>query len=189
MPPMRGYCGSAMQEFQTFNRRSKVMTALGNNVHIFARPYRRQELTWSLETVLGCGPVAPVEHPGDGRAHAAGALSWRGHLSIEFIEEAPDHATPRLGEGWLELRAENPEGSDADRTGRRSDPGQASRPSPPLHGTGGPGVHHRAADLSLTPGSLGGLSSTASLGSTVRPPSDRRDAGQRSWQLTVTDRW
>jgi hypothetical protein len=64
MPPMRGYCGRAMQEFQTFNRRSKVMTALGNNVHIFARPYRRQELTWCFETVLGCGPVAPVEHPG-----------------------------------------------------------------------------------------------------------------------------
>jgi hypothetical protein len=39
-----------MQEFQTFNRRSKVMTALGNNVHIFARPYRRQELTWCFET-------------------------------------------------------------------------------------------------------------------------------------------
>lgn len=31
-----------------------------------------------------------------------------GYLSIEFIEEAPDEDTPRLG-AWLELRAENPE--------------------------------------------------------------------------------
>jgi hypothetical protein len=31
-----------------------------------------------------------------------------GHLSIEFLEEAPDEDTPRLG-AWLELRAENPE--------------------------------------------------------------------------------
>jgi hypothetical protein len=31
-----------------------------------------------------------------------------GHLSIEFIEDAPDDDTPRLG-AWLELRAENPE--------------------------------------------------------------------------------
>ena len=30
-----------------------------------------------------------------------------GHLSIEFIEDAPDDDTPRLG-AWLELRAENP---------------------------------------------------------------------------------
>jgi len=38
--------------------------ALGSNVHIFARPYRRHELTWCFETVLQCGPVATVEHPG-----------------------------------------------------------------------------------------------------------------------------
>jgi hypothetical protein len=44
----------------------------------------------------------------DDRAHAAGALSGGGHLSIEFIEEAPDDDTPRLGV-WLELQAENPE--------------------------------------------------------------------------------
>jgi hypothetical protein len=31
-----------------------------------------------------------------------------GYLSIEFIEEAPDDDTLRLG-AWLELRAENPE--------------------------------------------------------------------------------
>jgi len=31
-----------------------------------------------------------------------------GNLSIEFLEEAPDDDTPRLG-AWLELRAEDPE--------------------------------------------------------------------------------
>ena len=30
------------------------------------------------------------------------------HLSIEFIEEAPDDDTPRLG-AWLELRADDPQ--------------------------------------------------------------------------------
>jgi hypothetical protein len=30
-----------------------------------------------------------------------------GHLSIEFIEEAPDDDRPRLG-AWLELRADDP---------------------------------------------------------------------------------
>jgi hypothetical protein len=34
------------------------MTALGNNVHIFARPTRRETLNWLFETVLQIGPVA-----------------------------------------------------------------------------------------------------------------------------------
>jgi hypothetical protein len=29
------------------------MTALGNNVHIFARPRRREGLIWRFETALG----------------------------------------------------------------------------------------------------------------------------------------
>ena len=40
------------------------MTALGKNVHIFARPHRRQELIWCFDTVLGCGPVASIDRPG-----------------------------------------------------------------------------------------------------------------------------
>jgi hypothetical protein len=46
----------------------------GNNVHIFARPMRRDALKWLFETVLQCGPVAmrtvleaglkEVKHPG-----------------------------------------------------------------------------------------------------------------------------
>ena len=38
------------------------------------------------------GPMLVVDFPGGG------------HLSIEFIEEAPDDDRPRLG-AWLELRA------------------------------------------------------------------------------------
>jgi hypothetical protein len=40
------------------------MTTLGNNVHLFARPHRRQDLIWCFDTVLGCGPVDTVQHPG-----------------------------------------------------------------------------------------------------------------------------
>ena len=39
------------------------MIALGSNVHIFARPHRREELAQCFETVLG-SPVRSVELPG-----------------------------------------------------------------------------------------------------------------------------
>ena len=84
------------------------MTALGNNVHIFARPHRRQDLIWCFDTVLGCGPVHTIEHPGMTEPMLLVRFPGGGHLSIEFIEEAPDDDTPRLG-AWLELRAEDPE--------------------------------------------------------------------------------
>src|SRR5690349_7408568 len=43
---------------------SHVVIALGgSNVHIFARPHRRGELTQCFETVLG-SPVRTVEYPG-----------------------------------------------------------------------------------------------------------------------------
>jgi hypothetical protein len=84
------------------------MTALGNNVHLFARPHRRQELTWCFDTVLGCGPVATVQHPAMTEPMLLVRFPGSGHLSIEFIEEAPDDDTPRLG-AWLELRTQNPE--------------------------------------------------------------------------------
>jgi hypothetical protein len=41
----------------------RIVIALGSNVHSFARPHRRENLAWCVETVLGCGPVATVEHP------------------------------------------------------------------------------------------------------------------------------
>jgi hypothetical protein len=87
--------------------KAEVMTALGNNVHIFARPHRRQDLIWCFDTVLGCGPVDTVQHPGMTEPMLLVRFPNGGHLSIEFIEEAPDDDTPRLG-AWLELQAENP---------------------------------------------------------------------------------
>ena len=85
------------------------MTALGNNVHLFARPHRRQELTWCFDTVLGCGPVATVQHPGMTEPMLLVRFPGGGHLSIEHRAEAAILVvdTPRLG-AWLELRAENP---------------------------------------------------------------------------------
>ena len=88
-------------------RRPTVMTALGNNVHLFARPHRRQDLIWCFDTVLGCGPVATVQHPGMTEPMLLVRFPGGGHLSIEFIEDAPDDDRPRLG-AWLELRTENP---------------------------------------------------------------------------------
>lgn len=40
------------------------MIALGSNVHIFARPHRREELARCFETVVGGSPVRTVEFPG-----------------------------------------------------------------------------------------------------------------------------
>jgi hypothetical protein len=88
-------------------RRPTVMTALGNNVHLFARPHRRQDLIWCFDTVLGCGPVATVQHPGMTEPMLLVRFPGGGHLSIEFIEDAPDDDRPRLG-AWLELRTEDP---------------------------------------------------------------------------------
>jgi hypothetical protein len=87
--------------------RLEVMTALGNNVHLFARPHRRQELLWCFDTVLGCGPVASIAPPGRREPMLLVRFPGGGHLSIEFVEDAPDDDTPRLG-AWLELRAEDP---------------------------------------------------------------------------------
>jgi hypothetical protein len=88
--------------------KAKGMTALGNNVHLFARPHRRKELIWCFETVLGCGPVASVPQSGMAEPMLLVHFPGGGYLSIEFIEEAPDADAPRLG-AWLELRAENPD--------------------------------------------------------------------------------
>jgi hypothetical protein len=83
------------------------MIALGNNVHLFARPLRRRELVWCFETALRCGPVRAVEHPAMPEPMLLVDFPGGGHLSIEFIDEAPDDVRPRLG-AWLELRADDP---------------------------------------------------------------------------------
>src|SRR4029453_30403 len=107
-PPMRCCAASSpCRDSLPPTRRPTVMTALGNNVHLFARPHRRQDLIWCFETVLGCGPVATVQHPGMNEPMLLVRFPGGGHLSIEFLEEAPDEDTPRLG-AWLELRTENP---------------------------------------------------------------------------------
>jgi hypothetical protein len=80
--------------------------ALGSNAHIFARPHRREQLTWCFETALGCGPVATVEHPGFDQPMLLVRFPGGGSLSIEFTDDAPDDDIPRLG-AWLELRTED----------------------------------------------------------------------------------
>ncbi len=83
------------------------MIALGNNVHVFARPHRRQGLTWLFESVLECGPVATIELPGMVESLLLVRFPGGGNLSVEFVEDAPDDDRPRLG-AWLELRVEDP---------------------------------------------------------------------------------
>ena len=83
------------------------MVELGNNAHIFARPHRREELRWCFETVLGCGPVASLDHQGMAEPMLLVRFPGGGHLSIEFTHDAPDDDQPRLG-AWLELRADDP---------------------------------------------------------------------------------
>lgn len=75
-------------------------------MHIFARPHQRQELAWCFETVLGCGPVATVNHPGMEQPMLLVRLPGGSHLSIEFTVDAPEDEQPRLG-AWLELRADD----------------------------------------------------------------------------------
>lgn len=82
------------------------MTALGDNVHIFARPHRREDLRRCFETVLGC-PVRTVELPGFAEPMLVVKFPGGGALSIEFVDNAPDDDSPRLG-AWLELRADDP---------------------------------------------------------------------------------
>ena len=80
---------------------------LANNVHMFARPQRREELRWCFETVLRCGPVATLTHPAIAEPMLLVRFAGGGSLSIEFREDAPDDSQPRLG-AWLELRAADP---------------------------------------------------------------------------------
>lgn len=80
------------------------MITLGSNVHIFARPHRREELAQCFEAVLG-SPVRTVEYPGIDQPVLV--VSFPGGGSIEFTDDAPDDDQPRLG-AWLELRADDP---------------------------------------------------------------------------------
>jgi hypothetical protein len=83
------------------------MLGLGNNVHIFARPARRESLRSLFEEVLGCGPVATVAHPGMEEPMLVVRFPGGGALSIEFTAGADDSEEPRLAT-WLELRTAAP---------------------------------------------------------------------------------
>lgn len=85
------------------------MTGLGNNVHIFARPHRRDELQRLFETVLQCGPVTTIDHPGMVEPMLIVRFPGGGSLSIEFVGHAADSEQPRLAT-WLELRTADPGG-------------------------------------------------------------------------------
>jgi hypothetical protein len=134
--------------------KAKVMAALGNNIHLFARPHRRNELIWCFETVLGCGPVASVPQSSMAEPMLLIYFPGGGYLSIEFIEEAPDADAPRLG-AWLELRAESwHRGARSSPSRRRPEPDQAASdlPSPRATSTSQrelgkhcPATHGRAA--------------------------------------------
>jgi hypothetical protein len=81
---------------------------LGTNAHMFAQPHRREELRRCFAEVLACGAVATVDHPALDLPMLLVRFAGGGSLSIEFTDEAPDSAQPRLGT-WLELLAEDPE--------------------------------------------------------------------------------
>jgi hypothetical protein len=74
----------------------QVVIALSSNVHIFARPHRRQELARCFEAVLGCGPAATIEYPGMDQPMLLVRLPGGGHLSIEFTGNAHDDDRQRL---------------------------------------------------------------------------------------------
>jgi hypothetical protein len=91
---------------KTSGKAGRDVISLGSNVHIFARPHRREELARCFETVLR-SPVRTVEFPGIDQPVLLVGFPGGGHLSIEFTDEAPDDEQPRLG-AWLELRADDP---------------------------------------------------------------------------------
>ena len=83
------------------------MISLGNNVHIFARPTRREALKWLFETVLQCGEMATIDHAGMAAPMLVVRLPEGGTISIEFIDNAADDDQPRFAT-WLELRTAEP---------------------------------------------------------------------------------
>ena len=71
-----------------------VIIALGSDVHIFARPHRREELARSFEAVIGGSPVRTVEFPGMDQPMLIVSFPGGVQLSIEFTDDAPDDEHP-----------------------------------------------------------------------------------------------
>ena len=59
------------------------MIGLGNNVHVFAKPHRREGLERLFKNLLGV-PIASVEHPGIREPMLIIRFPQGGALSIEF---------------------------------------------------------------------------------------------------------
>ncbi len=87
--------------------KGRIMIALGNNAHIFARRHRREELARCFATILSDSSVRTVDYPGIEQPMLLVSFPGGGHLSVEFTDAAPDDEQPRLG-AWLELRAGEP---------------------------------------------------------------------------------
>jgi hypothetical protein len=121
------------------------MIALGSNVHIFARPQRREELAQCFETILG-SPIRTVEFPGIDQPMLIVSFPGGGHLSIEFTDDAPDDEQPRLGRLARAARRRSSCGAPGGARGRTYR-GQAPGPSVLLHDSRRPGVHHRPNEL------------------------------------------
>src|SRR5437773_12187110 len=83
------------------------MIGLSNNVHVFAKPHRREAMRNLFEDLLQCGPVVTIEHPGMAEPMLIVHFPQGGSLSIEFTPDASDSEEPRLAT-WLELRALEP---------------------------------------------------------------------------------
>ncbi|SRR5712692_9242847 len=83
------------------------MIALGNRVHIFARPNVKEKLTWCFTTVLGGRAAGTVNAPGLTEPILAFAFPNGGSLSVEFSDEALDEPLARRG-AWLEVKADDP---------------------------------------------------------------------------------
>lgn len=84
------------------------MISLGSNVHLFARPERRESLRSLFEAVLKSGPVIAIDFPGMDEPMLLVRFPEGGSLSIEFTPGADDSDEARFA-AWLELRAREPE--------------------------------------------------------------------------------
>ncbi len=83
------------------------MVALGNRVHIYARPEVRVQLSQCLTTIFGCGEPRSLEAPSLSEPILAWIFPNGGSLSVEFTAGALDEGQARRG-AWLELRADDP---------------------------------------------------------------------------------
>jgi hypothetical protein len=83
------------------------MSALGNSVHIYARPESRDQLIRCFTDILGGEAVASADAPELPAPILAFRFPGGGALSVEFTADALDERQARLG-AWLEVRVADP---------------------------------------------------------------------------------